>query len=103
MASNTAILGAAGEHYVMYRLLSLNLVAALAPPGVPTADPALASNLVDVDRIAQHSPRHDSTVFSVEIVRARRRSEVIAAGNRVASALREARSHLASFLPTDPR
>jgi hypothetical protein len=36
--SDSSILGAAGEHYVMCQLLRLNLIAALAPVGVPNAD-----------------------------------------------------------------
>lgn len=35
---NTTIFGAAGEHYVMCQLLRQNLIAALAPAGVPNAD-----------------------------------------------------------------
>lgn len=35
---NSKIIGAAGEHYVMSRLLRMGLVAALAPEGVPTVD-----------------------------------------------------------------
>ncbi len=38
MASNSTILGAAGEHYVMCQLLRRDLIAALAPTGVPNAD-----------------------------------------------------------------
>ncbi|MGD0671276.1 MAG: hypothetical protein ABSB13_04315 [Candidatus Binatus sp.] len=38
MASQTALLGAAGEHFVMSELLRREYVAALAPAGVPTAD-----------------------------------------------------------------
>ena len=38
MSSNSTILGAAGEHYVMYHLLRRDLIAALAPVGVPNAD-----------------------------------------------------------------
>lgn len=34
----SAITGAAGEHYVMYRLLRMGYIAALAPKGVPNAD-----------------------------------------------------------------
>jgi hypothetical protein len=35
---NNVTTGAAGEHYVMYRLLQRGLIAALAPAGVPNAD-----------------------------------------------------------------
>jgi len=38
MASQTTLLGAAGEHYVMAQLLRRNYIAALAPAGVPNAD-----------------------------------------------------------------
>jgi hypothetical protein len=37
-ASGSTLLGAAGEHYVMYRLLRRGMIAALAPAGVPNAD-----------------------------------------------------------------
>ena len=37
-ASNSTILGAAGEHYVMCQLLRRQMIAALAPAGVPNAD-----------------------------------------------------------------
>ena len=36
--SNSTILGAAVEHYVMFQLLRRNMIAALAPTGVPDAD-----------------------------------------------------------------
>jgi hypothetical protein len=38
MASQSSLLGAAGEHYVMSALLRRGLIAALAPAGVPNAD-----------------------------------------------------------------
>jgi hypothetical protein len=38
MASDSTILGAAGEHYVMCQLLRRGMIAALAPVGVPNAD-----------------------------------------------------------------
>jgi len=38
MASTTTILGAAGEHYVMFELLRRGYIAGLAPYGVPNAD-----------------------------------------------------------------
>jgi hypothetical protein len=38
MASATATLGAAGEHYVLFQLLRRGFIAALAPHGVPMAD-----------------------------------------------------------------
>jgi hypothetical protein len=41
---NSAIIGAAAEHYVMHRLLLHGMIAALAPKGVPEVD-ILVSNL----------------------------------------------------------
>lgn len=38
MASQTSLLGAAGEHHVMCELLRRGYIAALAPAGVPNAD-----------------------------------------------------------------
>jgi hypothetical protein len=38
VTSNSTILGAAAEHYVMCQLLRRNMIAALAPAGVPDAD-----------------------------------------------------------------
>ena len=38
MASQSTLLGAAGEHYVMAQLLRRGVIAALAPTGVPNAD-----------------------------------------------------------------
>jgi len=38
MPSQTSLLGAAGEHYVMSELLRRGYIAALAPQGVPNAD-----------------------------------------------------------------
>ncbi len=38
MASQTTLLGAAGEHHVMAELLRRGYIAALAPQGVPNAD-----------------------------------------------------------------
>ncbi|MGH9605554.1 MAG: hypothetical protein ACRD3N_07625 [Terracidiphilus sp.] len=38
MASQTILIGAAGEHYVLCELLRRGYIAALAPTGVPTAD-----------------------------------------------------------------
>jgi hypothetical protein len=38
MGSDKTILGAAGEYYVMHRLLRRGMIAALAPAGVPDAD-----------------------------------------------------------------
>lgn len=36
--SQTTLTGASGEHYVMYRLLRMGYIAALAPKGVPNSD-----------------------------------------------------------------
>jgi hypothetical protein len=38
MASQTTILGAAGEHYVLFQSLRRGFIAALAPQGVPNTD-----------------------------------------------------------------
>lgn len=35
MASETSLLGAAGEHYIMCELLRRGYIAALAPQGIP--------------------------------------------------------------------
>lgn len=49
MKSQTSLIGAAGEHYVMSHLLRRGLIAALAPPGAPNTD-ILVSNVVS-DRL----------------------------------------------------
>lgn len=46
MASST-IIGAAGEHYVMCQLLRRDLIAALAPTGVPNADIVVTDKVGD--------------------------------------------------------
>lgn len=46
-APNSTILGAAGEHFVMCQLLRRNMVAALAPTGVPNADIVVTDDLGD--------------------------------------------------------
>lgn len=38
MPSQSSLVGSAGEHYIMYKLLRNNLIAALAPEGAPNAD-----------------------------------------------------------------
>lgn len=43
--SNSTILGAAGEHYVMCQLLRRSKIAALAPSGVPDADIIVSDSL----------------------------------------------------------
>jgi hypothetical protein len=42
---DSTIFGAAGEHYVMCQLLRQNMIAALAPPGVPNADIVVTDKL----------------------------------------------------------
>jgi hypothetical protein len=44
---NSAILGAAGEYFVMSQLLRRNMIAALAPTGVPNADIVVTDELGD--------------------------------------------------------
>jgi hypothetical protein len=44
---NPTILGAAGEHYVMCQLLRRNMIAALAPAGVPNSDIVVTDRLGD--------------------------------------------------------
>jgi hypothetical protein len=44
---NSTILGAAGEHYVMCQLLRRNMIAALAPAGVPNSDIVVTDKLGD--------------------------------------------------------
>jgi hypothetical protein len=44
---NSTILGAAGEHYVMCQLLRRNMIAALAPTGVPNTDIVVTDRLGD--------------------------------------------------------
>jgi len=43
--SHTTLLGAAAEHYVMSQLLRRNMIAALAPAGVPDADIIVSDRL----------------------------------------------------------
>jgi hypothetical protein len=45
--TDSTILGAAGEHYVMCQLLRRNLIAALAPVGVPNADIVVTDHVGD--------------------------------------------------------
>lgn len=44
---NSTIKGAAGEHYVMYQLLRRELIAALAPAGVPNCDIIVSDQVGD--------------------------------------------------------
>jgi hypothetical protein len=43
--SNSTLLGAAAEHYVMCQLLRRQMIAALAPAGVPDADIIVSDRL----------------------------------------------------------
>ncbi len=47
MSSQSTLIGAAGEHYVMCQLLRRGLIAALAPAGVPNSDIIVTDNLGD--------------------------------------------------------
>lgn len=47
MASDSTILGAAGEHYAMCQLLRRGMIAALAPVGVPNADIVVTDQIGD--------------------------------------------------------
>jgi hypothetical protein len=44
---NSTTRGAAGEHFVMYQLLRRNMIAALAPTGVPNTDIVVTDKLGD--------------------------------------------------------
>lgn len=45
MISATSLTGAAGEHFVMSELLRRNMIAALAPAGVPNCDIVVTDNI----------------------------------------------------------
>ncbi|WFS69595.1 hypothetical protein CFBP4996_26340 (plasmid) [Agrobacterium leguminum] len=47
MASKSSIVGAAGEHYVMCQLLRREMIAALAPAGVPNCDIVVTDDIGD--------------------------------------------------------
>jgi hypothetical protein len=47
MVSETTLLGAAGEHYVMCQLLRRGFIAALAPVGVPNCDIVVTDDIGD--------------------------------------------------------
>jgi len=47
MASQSTLLGAAGEHYIMCQLLRRGLIAALAPVGVPNCDIVVTDDIGD--------------------------------------------------------
>ena len=58
---NNKIVGAAGEHYVMYELLRRNFVAALVPEGIPSVDILISdvwgSHLASVQVKTASAPR----------------------------------------------
>jgi hypothetical protein len=56
---NSAILGAAGEHYVMCQLLRRERIAALAPAGVPNADLIVTDKIGDKMCAVQVKTRRD--------------------------------------------
>ena len=47
MVSNTTLLGAADEHFIMCQLLRRGLIAALAPAGVPNCDIVVTDQIGD--------------------------------------------------------
>jgi len=57
--SNSTILGAAGEHYVMCQLLRRHMIAALAPVGVPDADIIVTNRTLDRPLSIQVKARRD--------------------------------------------
>lgn len=59
MASATALIGAAGEHYVMSQLLRRGFIAALAPTGVPNADIIVTDEIGDRLCAIQVKTRND--------------------------------------------
>ncbi|WP_313522263.1 hypothetical protein [Shinella sp.] len=59
IVSNSTILGAAGEHYVMCQLLRRNMIAALAPAGVPNADIVVTDTIGDRMSAIQVKTRRD--------------------------------------------
>src|SRR5882757_9245508 len=56
---NSAILGAAGEHYVMCQLLRRGRIAALAPAGVPNTDLIVTDKIGDQLCAVQVKTRRD--------------------------------------------
>lgn len=59
MPSDTTILGAAAEHYVMCQLLRRNMIAALAPAGVPDADIIVSNRIGSTLAAIQVKARRD--------------------------------------------
>lgn len=57
--SNSTILGAAAEHYVMHQLLRRQMIAALAPAGVPDADIVVSDRLGSALAAIQVKARRD--------------------------------------------
>ena len=57
--SNSTILGAAAEHYVMCQLLRRNMIAALAPAGVPDADIIVSDRVGSALAAVQVKARRD--------------------------------------------
>jgi hypothetical protein len=56
---NSTILGAAAEHYVMCQLLRQDMIAALAPAGVPNADIVVTDKLGSKVAAVQVKARRD--------------------------------------------
>jgi hypothetical protein len=59
MTSQSSLLGAAGEHYVLCQLLRRGYIAALAPQGVPNADIIVTDELGDKLCAIQVKTRRD--------------------------------------------
>lgn len=59
MASESTLLGAAGEHYVMCQLLRRGFIAALAPAGVPNCDIVVTDDIGDRLCAVQVKARRD--------------------------------------------
>jgi hypothetical protein len=59
ITSNATILGAAAEHYVMCQLLRRNMIAALAPSGVPDMDIIVSDRLGSSLAAIQFKARRD--------------------------------------------
>jgi hypothetical protein len=59
MASDSTILGAAAEHYVMCQLLRRQMIAALAPAGVPDADIIVSNRIGSTLAAIQVKARRD--------------------------------------------
>jgi hypothetical protein len=58
-ASNSTLLGAAAEHYVMCQLLRRDMIAALAPAGVPDADIIVSNRVGSALAAVQVKARRD--------------------------------------------